>query len=361
MAPTTHRRTRRVIAAGAFVVVGAICLPAQAAISPASPEPGPPSITSRPATLPAGTSSMYQTNDAVWSLALVDNTLFAGGDFTNLRAPGAAQGTELGGTEKRVRLAAFDKNTGVPIPGFSHSLDARVTSIAVSPDKSTLYVRGLFSVVDGKAHSKIAAFDLTQAGTPVKDWAPNVASGQVRALAVDGNNFVYVGGQFSSIGGQSRSNVAKIAGATGVVQSWNAVVDGPVNALGLYPGHVWMGGNFNAVNGAPRRALAHVDTGSANGKTTFSNAAVIPASTSTTRSDVKTIVVNGSTVYIGAEGTGGGVYDGTAALNATSGAQVWRNACLGATQTLAVIGGVVYDGSHAHDCSAVGAFGQQGA
>lgn len=360
MGSASSRRSRRIAVAGALVVFGAGCIPASAAISPAPAEPGPPPITARPATLPAGTSSMWQTNDAVWALAVSGSTLYAGGDFTGLRPPGAAQGT-VG--QAAGRLAALDKNTGTPVPGFNHTLDGRVNAIALSPDGRTLYVGGLFSVVDGKPRRKLAAFDLTLPGTPLKAWSPVLASSaQVRALAVDGNNFVYVGGQFAAVNNQARQNVAKVDGSTGANFGWNANVDGPVNALALVPGHVWMGGNFNKVNGATRRALAHVDTSS--GRTTYTNDVVAaapyirPSDGVQVRSDIKTIVVNGSNVYVGAEGTG--TFDGTVALNATSGRQVWRNECSGATQALAVIGGVLYDGSHAHDCSPVNAFGQYG-
>ncbi len=350
MGSTPHRRTRRILAAGAFVLLGASCDPV-ATISPATPEPGPPAAVSYP-TLPAGASSMWQTNDGVWSLALVDSTLYAGGDFTSLRAPDAAQGV-VG--QSAGRIAAFDKDTGEPISSFNHTLDARVTAIAVSPDKSTLYVGGLFSVRRRAGRNKVAAFDLTSPGAPLKAWNPS-ANSQVRALAVDAANNVYVGGTFTSIGGTARANVARVSGSTGAVDGWNAVVDGPVDALATVADHVWIGGNFNTVNGAPRRALAHTDN--ASGRTTYPSAAVIPAGV---RSDVKTIVVSGGTVYIGAEGTGTGVFDGTAALNGISGAQVWRTNCLGATQALAVIGDVLYDGSHAHDCGAANAFGQFGA
>jgi hypothetical protein len=49
----------------------------------------------------------------------------------------------------------------------------------------------------------------------------------VQALAVSGST-VYVGGQFNSIGGQSRSNIAALDVTTGLVTAWNPGADGPL-------------------------------------------------------------------------------------------------------------------------------------
>ena len=51
------------------------------------------------------------------------------------------------------------------------------------------------------------------------------------------------------------------------------------------------------------------------------------------------------------EGTGGGCFDGTFATNLADGSLKWLNTCLGATQTLAIIGDYLYKGSHIHDCA----------
>ena len=55
--------------------------------------------------------------------------------------------------------------------------------------------------------------------------------------------------------------------------------------------------------------------------------------------------------YVGAEGTGGGVFDGRIAGPLSDGAQLWKDTCLGATQALTAFDGVLYSGHHAHDCA----------
>jgi hypothetical protein len=74
---------------------------------------------------------------------------------------------------------------------------------------------------------------------------------------------------------------------------------------------------------------------------------------------VKDIVVHGTTAYMAAEGTGGGCFDGDFAAHISNGALVWQSDCLGATQSLAIVKGLLYKGSHAHDCAfAPGGFPQ---
>jgi hypothetical protein len=357
------RRVRRSVAVAGFLVVGVAACAPTGGITPAAPEPGPPATTARLATLlPAGTSGQWQTNDAVWSLAYDSGVLYAGGAFTKIRPPGEA----IGGPDETAAagLAAFDSGTGAPISGFSHSVNARVNALAVSPDGNTLYAGGLFTAADGHARSKVAAFDLTRPGSPLKAWAPAFASSdQIRSIVVSPNSAdVYIGGQISSINGANQAQVVKVSAADGSNESWAPAVDGPIDAMVLSPDHsqLYIGGNFNVVNGAARRALASVDV--VNGKTTNYTDPVIATCGAgcVNRTDVKALVTDGTNIYAGAEGLGFGWFDGTVAVNATTGKQAWKDNCLGATQALAVIHGIMYDGSHAHDCSAVGAFGQQG-
>lgn len=367
-------RRGRIAATGlttAAILVFAACDPAGAAIVPTSPEPGPPPVTARPATLPAGTSSMWQTGPdptvspqpeaGVWALALNAGVLYAGGDFTTMRPPGAALGS--GQDVAAVRLAAFNTSTGAPVPGFTHSADGRVQSLAVSPDGTTLYAGGVFSVIDGQRRNKLAAFDLTQPGAPLKAWNPN-PNGQVRAITVSPDSKdVYFGGSFSTVGTSTvvnRSSVAKVDAATGAPEAWAPSIDGQVDAILVSPdaSEVYFGGNFNVSNGVARRALTAVDTNTGTVNGPVDNVIATCGPSCSTRTDVKVLVTDGTNIYVGAEGLGGGWFDGTIAINASTGKQVWKDNCLGATQGLAIIGGVLYDASHAHDCSAIGTFGQ---
>ena len=75
----------------------------------------------------------------------------------------------------------------------------------------------------------------------------------------------------------------------------------------------------------------------------------IPKESDTRESWVTDLVADEDTVYAGANGEG--TFDGRIALDPSTGEIRWIDTCTGATWALAVIGDVLYSGSHAHNCS----------
>lgn len=357
-----RRSSRTLIAFAAFTAIAVTtCMSATAApVSPAPVVPPVAPVVATAPTLTAVNSPMWQTDGTVWTLAVRNGIEYAGGDFTHLRAPGVALGDT---THPATRLAAFNTSDGTPNSSFVHTADGRVQAMAISPDGKTLYIGGIFKYVDGKLHPKFAAFDLTKPGTPVLPWNPALVTGGVRAIAVSPDNTkVFIGGDFTSMGTPSfaQPRLAELNAADGTpVTSWVPAVDGPVDALLVAPNtnDVIVGGHFEHSNGAHLRALTSIDM------TTGANGPIDPLITTcgtgcSTYSDIKALATDGTTIYAGAEGTGGGWFDGTLAFNPTTGHQVWYDNCLGATQAIAIVAGVLYVGSHSHDCSAIGGFGQ---
>ncbi len=259
-------------------------------------------------------------------------------------------------------LAAFKTSDGTRDTTFIHAANlGRVTAEAVSPDGSTLYVAGLFTNIDGQTRGKGAAFNLLLPNYPLLPWNPAVSGTDVRSIAFASNDSskLYLGGSFSGVSGLPNQRfLARVDSTTGAADTtWHPTIDGPVDALLVAPGNTKLivGGNFNNANGVAHRAITSVNVagdGTANGPL---GALVAPCGNQSCskRSDIKTLTTDGTNVFAGAEGTGTGVFDGTFAFDPATGHQVWRDNCLGATQALAVIGGILYDGSHAHDCSAV--------
>ncbi len=111
---------------------------------------------------------------------------------------------------------------------------------------------------------------------------------------------------------------------------------------------VLVGGYFTQINGVTQQSIASVDptTGASDAW-----AATIVPNYPGCMSEVKDIIISGTTAYIAAEGTGGGCFDGDFAANVSDGSLIWQNDCLGATQTVEVVGNWLYKGSHAHDCA----------
>ncbi|MFE2090524.1 LamG-like jellyroll fold domain-containing protein [Streptomyces sp. NPDC059460] len=304
-----------------------------------------------PVSLTADDLSTWQTNGIVWSMAATGGVVYAGGTFSTVRPPGAAAGTS---EQPAVNFAAFDAATGAPTGcSLSFTLSsgtATVRALALSPDNTTLYAGGQFGAVNGVGVSNIAAID-TATCTPRQDFKVAV-SATVRALSVT-DDTVYLGGDFNTVAGQTRNKFAAVT--TGAqLKPWTANTDEVGRAVQVTPDgqHVLIGGDFFTVNGTTSHALAVVDA--TTGAITKSYPGFIPDT-----STVQDLTTDATGFYTANEGTGGGVFDGRIALNLSNFEQRWRDTCLGATQAVLVHDGVLYSGSHAHDCSSMGEFPDQ--
>src|ERR1017187_641025 len=276
----------------------------------------------KPLAVPAGTAdgnvsstniASWQTNNTVWSLAYGGGVAYVGGQFTSVRPPGDAIGT---GEVARTFLAAFNSTTGALITSFNPVLtgtaSAEVTALAVSPDGKTLYVGGLFNHVDGVYRDNLAALSTSTAA--LTGWAPP-AFGKVNAIALNPRGSeIYLGGSFDELDGQART----YAGAVSVrarLQPWAPVLNDAVTSIAVAPSdaQVLVGGYFQTINGMTRNAAGAVDP--VTGTTTEPwSANIVPWNPPRCTSAVKAIVISGSTAYLGAEGTGGGCFDGDFAV-----------------------------------------------
>ncbi|MFE6664628.1 LamG-like jellyroll fold domain-containing protein [Streptomyces sp. NPDC057697] len=332
--------------------VGALCLLA-GALTAAASGGTPATALTPPVSLTADDLTTWQTNGIVWAMAASDaGVVYAGGTFSTVRPPGAAAGTS---ERAAVNFAAFDAATGEPT-GCSLSFTvssgtATVRALALSPDQKTLYVGGQFGSVSGVGVSNFAAID-TATCTPRQDFKVSVTA-TVRALAVTADT-VYLGGDFNSVAGQTRNKFAAVTTGA-VLKPWKANTDEVGRAVELTPDgrHVLIGGDFFTVNGTTSHALAVVDA------TTGAVAKSYPAGFIPDTSTVQDLTTDATGFYTANEGTGGGVFDGRIALNLSNFEQRWRDTCLGATQAVLVHNGVLYSGSHAHDCSSMGEFPDQ--
>jgi hypothetical protein len=126
-----------------------------------------------------------------------------------------------------------------------------------------VYVGGQFTNIGGQPRSCIAALDaVTGAAT---DWNPNAYKDSypaIHALALSGS-IVYAGGAFSSIGGKARTNIVALDAATGNATDWAPETDtglySDVFALALSGSLVYAGGDFSSIGGKARNGLAAID------------------------------------------------------------------------------------------------------
>jgi uncharacterized delta-60 repeat protein len=205
---------------------------------------------------PDGTFNSGMNGD-VLALALQTNgQILAGGNFT-----------AVNGTPENY-LARLNPNGSLDSVGFLNGMDGpngAVQAVVCQTDDSRVIIGGSFTAVDGIYRNYIAR--LMTDGSLDTSFKPGPgASGPVYSLAetfVSGSREIYVGGAFSTIGGDYSPNFARLNN-DGTPDTTFAIGSGPnapVYAIAAYPtnsvlaGKVLIGGAFTNVNGY---ALNHV-------------------------------------------------------------------------------------------------------
>lgn len=195
--------------------------------------------------------SGWSTNGTVLATAVVGDTVYAGGTFTQVRSPNGAQ------TLARTNLAAFDRATGAIRTGFVANTNERVRALAVSG--SRLYVGGSFTTIGGVTRRRLAAVDATS-GAVLNNFVANTGS-HVYALTPN-NDRLFVGGSFSDIGGVARSRIAAVSLATGAVDpDFDPNSNHTVRSIAASPDgtKVYAAGQFATIGGGTRGNLAPLD------------------------------------------------------------------------------------------------------
>ena len=262
-------------------------------------------------------------NGQVGTMALSAGTLYVGGDFTSVAG------------QPRNRAAAFDGAGAIT----SWNPDADQTVLSVVPDGGTVYLGGFFGSVGGQSRSRLAAVDAVSA-VPTA-WNPG-PDGGVDGIAANGNT-VYVGGEFATVGGQARNRLAAIDRTTGAVLGWNPN-PGPgsnafVNSIAVSGTTVFVGGDFESVGGRPRDNLAALDaaTGIATTWDPYTNGEVLE------------LELIGTTLYAAGSfsAMGGQFRGGVGALDVTTGLLTPWNPKLGGTAApIATDAGLIFVGGN---------------
>lgn len=342
---------RAAVAVGVAALIVSLVGPAVGA--QAAPAP----IQPRPATaVTADRLPTVQINGVVWSQAVVGNTVYAGGSFTQARPAGAAPGTNQ---TPRNNLLSYDITTGNLNTGFAPNLNGQVRAVAASPDGSRLYVVGDFSVADGFSRQRVAAYS-TATGQLITSFNPVGVTSSARAVVAT-NTAVYVGGGFGGAGGTPRGNLAAFSASDGALLPWNPNADYTVWAMAYSPSQnaVFAAGSFQNVGGQAAYGLAKIDAATGALDTGWQLARVTsPPSPRNAGNDAgwTSIKVSGEYVY----GTGwvfgnGGNLEGIfKASVADPGTLQWVVDCHGDHYSTFVSSGVVYDAAHSHFCGNMG-------
>lgn len=298
----------------------------------------------------------------VLALATSGSILYLGGDFTKLgersgqfAVVGRRSPAVLGGPVDAVASdgrggwfvgGRFSSVAGVSCPRLAHvradgALDRRW---CVAPDStvweltvagSRLYVGGEFGTIAGASRSAAAALDLATA--KLLPWHPRFRTagcGGGEEYAPGGASIwelaasrstVFVGGCFQEVGGQKRDGLAAVDAATGKPTRWQPRFAHAAGAWTLAPS-----GDALFIVGLWLKYVV----GSSHPEVTRQRLAAVDARTGrvkrwypTPRGEIDAIAVSGSTIYLGGEFNriGGMPRRNLAAVDARSGAVTrWR-------------------------------------
>lgn len=346
-------RLRRVLASiltGTLVVLGADL--ALAPVAEAATDPQYNVVDRAPDAVTADALPTVQIdNGVVWDQAVVGDTVYVGGEFENARPAGAAPGTNL---VPRKNILAYNVRTGALISTFAPRLNGKVSAMALSPDKSRLYVGGVFTTVnETTTRNRLLAFN-TADGSLVSTFAPNI-SNQVTAITAT-TKAVYFGGTYGSVNGQPRLRLAAVSPVNGSLLAWAPSADGSVRALTQSPdgSRIIVGGQFPNMNGSFVAGLASLD---ANSATLYPFAANTVIKNYGDTAGIHSLKSDGTNIYGTGFWFGGtGNWEGPFSADPYTGAIKWLGDCHGDTYDTAVVNDTVYSVSHHHSCLNIGGF-----
>jgi hypothetical protein len=228
----------------------------------------------------------------VFAALVSGNALYVCGDFTHY------------GTQQRLGVAKLDATTGaldpqfVPAVDFSGSNNTYSSQFAASYSlvmiNGALYVGGGFIGSGGTRAFGLAKLDPATAAIDTTFTQPTGFNGAVNTLVSIGTN-LFVGGDFSTYRGTPVNNVAKLAIADGAAPAAFANApgpDGPVNAMLLENGALYLGGKFQHYGGTAAANIAKIDTTTGAIDTAFNQG------TGPGEEQVSSLATDGSWLYV---------------------------------------------------------------
>ncbi|GIW66718.1 MAG: hypothetical protein KatS3mg095_0616 [Candidatus Parcubacteria bacterium] len=150
--------------------------------------------------------------------------------------------------QAKFNLVAVDVN-GNLISNWNPDPNDLVKSLYIGD--STLYIGGSFDTISGQTRKSIASFDLTQSPFKLNSWNPDFVYSLSNPLInsiLKISNSIYVGGLFTKIGDQNKSNLASFNALNGNLLYWSPILDNQVNTLASLSSSLYVGGYFNLVN-----------------------------------------------------------------------------------------------------------------
>jgi len=192
--------------------------------------------------------------DGVSDLLVLGDFVYVAGGFTQVRTK------SLGVLARQYlfRINLIGPNTGKIDASWTPVLDGSANVLA--SDGTDLYVAGDFTQVGGQARARLAKILLSgpNAGQADGSWNPapnNKVKSMLVATAGAQGAFLYVSGDFLSVGGIGQKYLARLSltGAGAADPNWDPIPSQPSGAIGTDGVNLYVGGGFTSFNGVNNR------------------------------------------------------------------------------------------------------------
>ena len=307
---------------GLSVIVASLITAASAGVALAQPAAAAPVGYSRQPITGVG------TNGIVRSLLIMGDTVYVGGNFTQVYGPGGSP------TVARRHLAAFDLHTGAVRTAFNPNPSGPVRALAT--DGTSVFAGGAFGTIGGQTRSRIASLDPTTGAARTAFQANTDAL--VLDLEVNGSR-VFLGGEFRTVRGVARNRIAAVNKDTGVLDTaFNPNANHIVTSVEVPPDGsvVYAGGRFTNIGGGSRPYVVSLTP--TNG--TLRN----PVFTNSTFARVLDLDLtpNGDRLYAAL----GDLQNQAIGWRTSDGQRLWRQIAMGDAQAVKYLDGNVYFSFH---------------
>ncbi len=189
-------------------------------------------------------------DNPVYAVALCpDGRIAVGGAFTTMN--GIA----------RAGIVLLETN-GTVSTTFNPGLGAAGTvfAVAVQPD-GKIIIGGDFELVNGSSHARLARLNLDGSVDTTFDVGTG-PSGTVRAIALQPDGKILIGGSFTDVNGTARGRLARVTSSGSVDTSFMAAVDGAdgdVNAIAIqFDSKIIVAGEFARFNDVSRHGITRL-------------------------------------------------------------------------------------------------------